>query len=87
MPDGNSERNRGRGPRSREAPNFGQTMEISDDKLTDLLGSAGATIGIIIAGAIFLQFMSTKAIELTTHSRELTGDYRVVRAMLVGSPI
>jgi hypothetical protein len=49
---------------------------VSDYKLTDLLGSASATIGIIIAGTIFLQFMSAKFMELTNRYRTLTGEYR-----------
>lgn len=47
-----------------------------DYKLTDLLSSAGATIGIIIGGTIFLQFLSTKFTELTGSLRSLTADYR-----------
>jgi|GEM_PF-2574421 len=49
---------------------------VSDYKLTDLLSSAGATIGIIIAGTIFLQFLSSKYVELSGRLRELTGEYR-----------
>jgi len=45
-------------------------------KLSDLLSSAGATIGIIIAGTIFLQFLSTKYLELSSRYRELTKEYR-----------
>ena len=47
-----------------------------DYKLTDLLSSAGATIGIIIGGTIFLQFLSSKYTELTGNLRSLTADYR-----------
>lgn len=51
-------------------------MNVSEYKLTDLLSAAGATIGIIISGAIFLQFMSTKSIELGSRYRQLTSEYR-----------
>jgi hypothetical protein len=51
-------------------------MHDSGFKLTDLLSSAGSTIGIIISGTIFLQFMSTKYIELIGRYRELTCEYR-----------
>lgn len=51
-------------------------LSISEYKLTDLLSSAGATIGIIIAGTIFLQFLSTKYTELSGRLRELAGEYR-----------
>ncbi len=51
-------------------------LEVSEFKLSDLLGSAGATIGIIIAGTIFLQFLSTKYGELFARYRALTGEYR-----------
>ena len=52
---------------------------ISDDyKLTDLLSTAGATIGIIIAGTIFLQFVNTKYMELAGRYRELAREYRGV---------
>src|SRR4051794_28902861 len=51
-------------------------MINTDYSLTNLLGAAGATIGIIIVGTIFLQFMSTKAIELTGRYRDLTSEYR-----------
>lgn len=50
--------------------------EISDYKLTDLLSSAGATIGVIIGGVIFLQFLSSKYVELANRYRDLTKDYR-----------
>jgi hypothetical protein len=49
---------------------------VSDYKLTDLLSSAGATIGIIIAGTIFLQFLSTKYVELSARFREMAAEYR-----------
>lgn len=53
-------------------------LDASEYKLTDLLSSAGATIGVIIAGTIFLQFISTKYTELSARLRELTGEYRGV---------
>ncbi len=37
---------------------FATILQISDYKLTDLLSAAGATIGVIIAGTIFLQFLT-----------------------------
>ncbi|MBY0230629.1 MAG: DUF2721 domain-containing protein [Gemmataceae bacterium] len=51
-------------------------LAMADFKLTDLLGSAGATIGVIIAGTIFLQFMSSRFMELAGQHRELTKEYR-----------
>src|SRR5689334_16725757 len=51
-------------------------MHVAEFKLTDLLGSAGATIGIIIGGVIFLQFLSSKYDSLAGRYRELTRDYR-----------
>ena len=53
-------------------------MTVSEYKLTDLLSSAGATIGVIIAGTIFLQFLSTKYTELSGRFREMAGEYRGV---------
>ena len=53
-------------------------MSVSEYKLTDLLSSAGATIGVIIAGTIFLQFLSTKYTELSGRFREMAGEYRGV---------
>lgn len=54
-------------------------LAISDDyKLTDLLSTAGATIGIIIAGTIFLQFVNTKYMDLAGRYRELATEYRGV---------
>ncbi len=47
-----------------------------DFKLTDLLSSAGSTIGIIIAGTIFLNFLSSKYTELSGRYREFAGEYR-----------
>src|SRR5688500_7549329 len=55
---------------------FASITDIAEYKLTDLLSSAGATIGVIIAGTIFLQFMSTKYLELSSRYRELTKEYR-----------
>jgi hypothetical protein len=51
-------------------------LGVSDYKLTDMLSSAGATIGIIIAGTIFLQFLSTKYMDLGGRYRALTQEYR-----------
>ncbi len=53
-------------------------MAIAEYKLSDLLSSAGATIGVIIAGTIFLQFLSTKYTELAGRLREITSEYRGV---------
>lgn len=53
-------------------------LAVSDYKLTDLLSTAGATIGIIIAGTIFLQFVNTKYLELSGRYRELAVEYRGV---------
>lgn len=47
-------------------------------KLTDLLSTAGATIGIIIAGTIFLQFINTKYMDLSGRYRDLASEYRGV---------
>ena len=47
-----------------------------DYKLTDLLGAAGSTIGIIIAGAIFLQFLTTRYLDISGRFRALTGECR-----------
>jgi len=55
---------------------FPRITEVAEYKLTDLLSSAGATIGVIIAGTIFLQFLSTKYLELSSRYRELTREYR-----------
>lgn len=54
------------------------TLLDTEYKLTDLLSSAGATIGVIIAGTIFLQFLSTKYTELAGRLREITDAYRGV---------
>lgn len=54
------------------------SVSVAPYKLTELLGSAGATIGIIIAGTIFLQFVNTKYMELAGRYREMTGEYRGV---------
>src|SRR3954447_5804691 len=50
--------------------------DVAEYKLTDLLSAAGATIGIIIAGTIFLQFLSSKYTELSGRYRELATEYR-----------
>lgn len=49
---------------------------VADYKLTELLNSAGATIGIIIGGTIFLQFLSSKYVSLANRYWSLTGEYR-----------
>lgn len=51
-------------------------LNVAEYKLTDLLSSAGATIGVIIAGTIFLQFLNTKYDQLAGRYRELTKEYR-----------
>jgi hypothetical protein len=43
-----------------------------------VLSSAGATIGVILAGTIFLQVLSTKYTELSGRYREIAGEYRGV---------
>src|SRR4051812_48458115 len=53
-----------------------QLSEVAECRLTDLLGSAGATVGIIIFGTIFLQFLSGKYTELASRFRELAVEYR-----------
>jgi|SRR5579883_589174 len=55
---------------------FATLLEVASYKLTDLLNAAGATIGIIIGGTIFLQFLSSKADQLVTRYRGLTSEYR-----------
>lgn len=45
-------------------------------KLTELLGAAGATSGVIIAGTIFLQFLSARYADLAGRYRALTGELR-----------
>lgn len=55
-------------------------VDVAAYKLTDLLSSAGATIGVIIAGTIFLQFLSTKYTELSGRYREMAGEYRGVNS-------
>ncbi|WP_435018072.1 DUF2721 domain-containing protein [Tundrisphaera sp. TA3] len=57
---------------------MGNLPRVAEYKLTDLLSSAGATIGVIIAGTIFLQFLSTKFTELGGRYRDLTREYRGV---------
>lgn len=51
-------------------------FEVSDYKLTDLLSSAGGAIGIIIAGVVFLPFVSSKYVELAGRYREMADEYR-----------
>ena len=53
-------------------------QEISEYKLPELLGAAGATIGVIIAGTIFLQFLSTKYTDLSARYCEMAHEYRGV---------
>jgi hypothetical protein len=55
---------------------FGDLPESSGFKLIDLLSGAAATIGIIIAGTIFLGFLSSKGSELASRYRALTSEYR-----------
>lgn len=54
----------------------GSLLHVSEYKLTDVLSSAGATIGVIIAGTIFLQYLSTRYADLGSRYRDLTGEYR-----------
>jgi len=51
-------------------------MEIADYKLSDLLGIAGATIGLIIANGILLGGLSAKYVAIVERFRVLTGEYR-----------
>ena len=51
-------------------------MELADYQLADLLSIAGATIGIIIAGGVLLQCMSTKYIGVFDRYRALTTEFR-----------
>ncbi len=51
-------------------------MTLVDYKLSDLLGIAGATIGIIIAGAILLGGLIGQYTALFERYRALTGEYR-----------
>ena len=53
-------------------------MEL-ENQLTDWPSSAGATIGVIIGGTIFLQFLSTKYTDLCECYRELIDECRVRR--------
>src|SRR5438270_10688643 len=48
----------------------------ADYKLADLLGIAGATIGIIIAAGVLLQCFSTRYIAVFERYRALAGEYR-----------
>jgi len=50
--------------------------EPADFKLSDMLGIAGATIGIIIAGGILLQGYCARYIAVFDRFRTLTGEYR-----------
>jgi hypothetical protein len=51
-------------------------FELAPFKLTDLLSAAGATIGVIIAGVLFRQFISAKYVDLAVRYRDLTQNYR-----------
>jgi len=51
-------------------------FEAADYKLSDLLGVAGASVGIIIAAGILLQCLSTRYIAALDRYRALTGEYR-----------
>jgi hypothetical protein len=48
---------------------------MADYKLADLIGIAGATIGIIIAAGIMLHCLSTKYVAAFERFRSLTGEY------------
>jgi len=50
--------------------------QAADYRLADVLGVAGATIGIMIAAGILLQFLSTRYIAIFERYRGLTGEYR-----------
>src|SRR4051794_17592073 len=52
------------------------SWELADYKLGDLMGIAGATIGIIIAGGILLQCFTTHYTAVFDRFRTLTGEYR-----------
>jgi len=54
----------------------GSMLHAVDYKLADLLGIAGSTIGIIIAGAILLGGFDAKYVHLFERYRGLTGEYR-----------
>jgi len=51
-------------------------FEVADYKLSDFLGIAGATIGIIIAGSVFLQCLITRYTAIFDRYRALTGEHR-----------
>jgi uncharacterized BrkB/YihY/UPF0761 family membrane protein len=48
----------------------------ADFKLSDMLGIAGATIGIIIAGGILLGWLTSKHIDAFARFRSLADEYR-----------
>jgi hypothetical protein len=52
----------------------------TDFKLAELLSSAGATIGIIIAATIFLQMVHSRSTDLLQRYRTSTGEYRTKQA-------
>ena len=45
-------------------------------ELKDIVDTAGATVGLVIATSIFMQLLTTKAIALFDRYRELTMEYR-----------
>lgn len=49
---------------------------IANFKVTDLFNTVGAPIGVIIAGTIFLQFLSSKYVGLFCTFAQLTKEYR-----------
>src|SRR4051812_38551634 len=49
---------------------------MADYKLSDFLGIAGATVGIIIAGGILMGNMSAQYIAIFERFRTLTSEYR-----------
>lgn len=54
----------------------GALLVIANFDLKEILGSASAAIGIIIAGAIFLSFLSGKYAGLLGRYSQFTGEYR-----------
>src|SRR5579883_1011007 len=49
---------------------------MADYKLSDFLGVAGATIGIIIAGGIMMGNLTAKYVAIVERFRGITGEYR-----------
>jgi len=64
------------GDAARELVFSTKDVMFSDYQLSELLSSAGATVGVIIGGTIFLQFLSSKYVELSGRYRSLTAEYR-----------